>query len=323
MVRIFFGNRAYALLILPFVIAGYVALNEYMQYHLPEGQSNFGFWGNVLDQGDWIPRIAASMLVFVGAIVINTVFNRNEFMDRNNYLPALLYISCMSFFHSFYYLNGFSIAQLLIIFGFSMLLRLNQNEDGRRNVFNAAFLIGVASTFYPLLLLFIPFVLWMIWVIRPFVFRESMLTLVGFTIPLTYAGVYTSVVGVKLSNAQLSSSALELHLYDVIVLGGGALILLVLSIGPLLTKVQQSSIRLKKLFRIVWIMINFSLLLSIFEYFLFNKKEQLAMTFIPLMFLLPYGFGDKQQRMVTTTFYYILLFYSVGKFFEPWRLLTG
>ena len=298
-------------------MAGYVALNMWKQHHVPDIETNFGFWGNLLDQSTLLSQISAGAFIFINAILLNTLFNRNGFMESNNFLPALLYVSFMSIFHSFYFLDGFVIASTLLVLALFELLKLNQNEDARRIVFNASFLIGVACTFYPLMLTLIIFLFWMIWVIRPFVLRESVLTVIGLIIPLIYAGIYGSVYNIKLKNHQISSSSSELLLEDVTVMGGIVLLMILLGARTLNAKLQQCSIRLKKLFRVILILANYALLMAIFEYFVFHKKEALSLIFIPLMFFLPYAFGYKKQRSTTTVVFYILILFSVGKFFFP------
>jgi hypothetical protein len=293
-----------------------------MGYHLPELNVDFGFWGPILSQDSWASRLLAPAFVLTGAIVINILYNRNDFKERNTYLPSLLYLTLMSGFHSFYYLDGLTIAQLLAIVALFQVFKLNQNEDGRRIVFNLTFILGVGATFYPVLLLFIPFVFWIVWVIRPFVMRESVLAMLGFMIPLVYAGVYTSVFDIKVTTEILSSTTHELKLEDIIIIGAITFLMALMSFGTLMLKIQQSSIRLKKLFRIVLILANFVLLLTVFEYFVFHKKEVLSLVFIPLMFILPYAFGFKKLRETTTFVYYLLLIFSVGKFFYPITFLT-
>lgn len=323
MVQLFYGNRSFALLFLPLFVAMYAILNFYLPYHTLEPTAHFGFWGNLLPQSNIISPVLAPVLIFVGALVLNALFNRNEFMERNNYIASLLYITFMSSFHSFYYLDGFALAQFFVILALYQVLELYQNEDGRRRVFNMAFLLGVAGTFYPLLLTVVIFAFWLVWVIRPFVMRESLLLVIGFLIPVLYGGIYSSFMGVKIQNEAISSVSAELSLEDVIIVGGIAFFMILLGVGTLLMKIQQSSIRLKKLFRILLILINFTLLLTILEYFVFHKKEVLALVFVPLMFVLPYGFGLKKQRDVTTVVFYLLFFFSVGKFLYPLTFLTA
>lgn len=322
MVRLFFGNRTFALLILPFMAVLYVGLNFYFPYHLPEETAHFGFWGDFLPQSSWISQVIAPALVFGEAILINTLYNRNEFLDRNTFTPALLYFTLMSAFHSYYFLDGFALAQFCVIMALDQLYQLQQNEDGRKRAFNIGFWLGMACTFHPTLVLFLVVAFWMMWVIRPFIMRESMLLVLGFLIPLMYGGFYSAWAGIKIQNAQITATAIELNIEDVLVIGGLTFLFIVLSLGTLTRKSQQSSIRLKKHFRILMIFIIFGLLLTIFEYLFFRKKEQFAMVFVPLVFILPYAFGYKKQRDVTTIAYYILLIFSIGRFIYPLEFLA-
>lgn len=317
MLRIFYGNRSFALLILPLLVVGYAALNFWKPYHLPDSVAHFGFWGNFLPQAHLVSQIVAPILILTGAIVLNSLFNRNDFMERNNFLTVLLYVTFMSAFHAFYFLDGFAIAQLFFIFALHQIFQLYQNEDGRRHVFNAAFLLGVACTFYPLMITVAVVVFWVIWVIRPFIMRESMLIVVGFLVPLMYAGMYSSYMGIKIKNAHISSAAAELKLEDVLIVGGLAFMMILLSVRRISLKVQQSSIRLKKHFRILLILINYTLLLTVLEYFIFHKKEALALVFVPLMFVLPFAFGYKKLKETPAIVYYLLFFFSVCKFLYP------
>lgn len=317
MVQLFFGNRSYALLFLPFLAAIYVGLNIYFPYQLPEADGHFGFWGDFLPQSSWISQLLAPGLIFAEALLINSLFNRNEFMERNTYTPALVYVTSMSVFHCFYFLNGFAIALFCIVMAIHQLFQLYQNEDGRRHVFNVGFWFGVACTFHPVLVLMVVVAFWLVWVIRPFVLRESVLLLLGFLVPLMYGGFYSAWTGTKIQSEQISSTASGLLLEDVIVLSGIIFLMILLGLGIISAKIQQSSIRLKKLFRILLILINFTLLLTVLEYLIFDKKEALAMTMLPLMFVVPYAFGVKKLREITTIVYYILLVFSVGRYFFP------
>jgi len=320
-VRLFFGNRSYALLILPLMAATYVGLNLYFPYHASEGTAHFGFWGDFLPQSSWISQTLAPTFIFAEAVLINTLYNRNEFLDRNTFTPALLYLTMMSAFHCFYFLDGFAVAQFCIIMAIEQLFQLYQNEDGRKRVFNIGFWLGVACTFHPVLVLLLVVAFWMVWVIRPFVMRESVLLVLGFLMPLMYGGFYSAWAGIKIQNEQITATAFELNIEDVVVIGGLTFMFIVLSLGTLTQKFQQSSIRLKKLFRILLIFINFTLLLTIFEYFFYTKKEALAMVFVPLMFVLPYAFGYKKLRDVSVIAFYLLLLFSVGRFIFPLQFL--
>jgi hypothetical protein len=299
------------------LVAVFVGLNIYIPFHEPEPDAHFGFWGALLSQEALASKVIAPVLILIEAVLINALFNRNEFMERNTYIPSLIYVTVMSVFHSFYFLNGFAVAQLCIILALYQLYQLYQNEDGRRRVFNTGFWLGVACSFHPILVLLILVGFWLIWVIRPFVLRESILFLVGFLIPLFYGGFFARWTGNAIESQDITSTGTALNIEDVLALSVLTFILILLTLRGLATKVQQSSIRLKKLFRILLIFIVFSVLLTVVEYFVFTKKEALAMTFIPLAFVIPYAFGLKHLQKTATVTYYVLLVFTIGRFFFP------
>jgi hypothetical protein len=232
-------------------------------------------------------------------------------------LPSLLYASFLSYFHGFYFLNGFAVAQTFVVLSLLQLFRLNQNEDGRRVVFNAAFFLGVASTFYPFMIIAFPFMFWMIWVIRPFIFRESIIALFGYIIPFLYAGVFNYMIGHRLGSEEFSSSSFEFKKIDMIFLFSVLFILAVLSLQGISRKFQKSSIRLKKLFRKTFLMISFISALSALEYLFFRKIEPISLLFIPLTFVIPFGFGEKEPKTLPSLLYYVLIIFAFGKFFIP------
>lgn len=313
--RIFYGNRPIALYIAPLIVGFYVMVNYFTEYHVPEENIHFGFWGTLLNQNSKLSSILAPILVLLNALLLNNTFNKHDFLGKNRFLTSLLYIVFLSFFHTFYFLDGFSIGLTFIILSLHQMFRLNQNEDGRKTVFNVAFLLGIATTFYPLLLVSVPFLFWMIWVIRPFIMRESILTLVGFVIPLIYAGVYEMYFEFSMNSEGFSSNAKELNLEDSLLLAGGVLLLALFSLKTFLLRIKQGSIRLRKLFSVIIMLLIFIFIISSLSYLLFNKKDVFAIIFVPLSFILPYAFGFKTLRLIPSITFYLIFLLSVGKFF--------
>lgn len=258
--------------------------------------------------------------MFVNALLLNGIYNRNGFQEKNTYLPALLYVVFQSFFHSFYFLTGLGIATTLLILAFWQLLKLDQNTDGRKAVFNASILLGVSATFYPLLLVSIPFLFGMIWILRPFVFRESALAIIGFVTPLIYVGVYRWVMGIELDNDELSSASSEWKLLDMYVAAGAMVLIVFAGFRALFNKINQSSIRLKKIFRINTMLLTLFAIITLLEITTYKKVEAGSLGLIPLLFLITYGFGSKNPAPFNAFVFYLLCAFSVGKFFIPFHL---
>ncbi len=322
MVTLFFGNRSYALLFLPFIIGGFYACNYFTAYHIAPETLNIGFWGTIQTGGHWAFDLTALLMVLLNAILLNRLFNRNDFMERNSFLASLLYVVLMSFFPSFYHLDGIALAQPLVVLSVIQLFHLNQNEDGRRAVFNASFLFGAACTFFPVLLLGVPALFWMVWVIRPFVLRESLLVLAGFAVPLLYAAVYTNVFHFRMERENFSSSSTEVLLLNSAVVGGGLVLLGMMSVSAVVGKLRVSSIRLKKLFRILGLLIWLFLGIGALEYFVFGKLAAVSLLIIPVIFFLSYAFGEREPKGLPTFTFYLLFLFAVGKFFIPFDSLA-
>jgi hypothetical protein len=186
MIRLFLENRIGVLLLLPVIITIYFLLNYKTGYYLPSIEVNLGLWNNVRLDAKFFSLIS-SFLILVNAVGLNILFNINEFFEKNTYIVSLLYVVTMSFYHSFYSLNGSLIAQAFLILMLYQFFNLKQNVDGRSQVFNGSLFAGIAATFFPPLLISLPFVLVMIWIIRPFYFREMLLSIFGFGTPIIFA----------------------------------------------------------------------------------------------------------------------------------------
>lgn len=319
MVKLFLGNRSGVLFLLPFFVAIYVVLNLLFGYHSVSPVSGFGFYGELCREDSVISRSLAPLLILLNAVLLNGIFNRNVFMEKNNYLPGLLYVIGKSYFHSFYFFNGFGLAETFLILTFFQVFKLDQNTDGRKAVFNAAFFAGLAASFYPVLLLFVPFLFLIVWILRPFVLRESALLVVGFIIPLVYAGCYSTIFGVPIQGDSFTGFPAEWKFPDLYVVAGGLFLLSIAAIGPVSQKMGKSSIRLKKLFRVVMWMIFFFLLLSGLEFIVLHKLDATSFMIGWLTFFLTYGFGTKQVRQFPVVIFYLLLIFSVSKFFIPFE----
>ena len=190
MVKLFLSNRSFVQFLLPLVVVIYIFLNQFTSYYTYSEIANFGFWGNKVQLDTVSSQVLASLVIIGNAIFINAVFNWNQFLERNSFMPSLLYIVLMSSYHSFYQLDGLLISHAFLILSLYQLYFLRQNEDGRKTTFNAGFFAGLAATFHPPLIGILPFIFFMIWSIRPFVIREVLLCFLGFIVPLFYAGFY-------------------------------------------------------------------------------------------------------------------------------------
>jgi len=316
-VKIFLSNRSIVQFLLPFVVVMYVVLNVFKNYYNYSDIAYFGFWGNNIKISVLYTQIIASCIVLINAIGINAIFNWNQFLERNSFMPSLLYVVLMSFYHSFYELDGLLIAHSFLILSINQLFFLRQNEDGRKSVFNAAFFAGLASTFYPSIIGFLPVTLFMIWCIRPFILRETILCIIGFIIPILYGGFYLIYTGSSVSMDLIKvTTNYDQQLFDFLVTFGIFVFSLLLSVVSIRAYIQKSSLRLKKMSRILWLFIFVSLVIGIFDYLAFDKQiQRFSLVMIPFSFFLTFSFFHKTLSSVANGLFYITFIYSILKFF--------
>lgn len=316
MVKLFLGNRAGALLLIPLIVAGYLAINDFSAYYMQEVTSNLGLWGEAVVLYPMVSKIAAAVIITINALLINRIYNTNEFLERNSYMSSLLYVVLMSFYHSFYSLDGLLIAHSCIILMLHQFFKLRQNEDGRRHIFNGAIFAGIAASFHPPMVAFLPFLLIMVWTIRPFVLRETSLALLGFVVPLVYAGVYLWYSGhtIELKIIDQTTNYTNKQT-DFLVMAVLFTLLFLLSLITIRGRMQKSSNRLKKMVSILWWLVLVGILFGVVDFYLFRQIERFSFLMLPLSFFLTFSFSNKTFGGMASVLFYLTFAYSWIKFF--------
>jgi lysylphosphatidylglycerol synthetase-like protein (DUF2156 family) len=92
-------------------------------------------------------------------------------------------------------------------------------------------------------------------------------------------------------------------------------ILLLLGTFSLRTRMQNSSIRLKKQIQIIWLLVFLSISFGIIDFIYFFQIERFSLLLIPLSILLTYSFLHKSYGIISSIVFYLTIIYSVVKFF--------
>ena len=321
MVKLFLGNRSFALIFLPFIVLLFSVFNSLFGQQKNVEIVFFGFFGDLSGLSNLFFQILAPIIILINSIIINNLFNRNEFMENNNFLVSLLYVVVMSFLPSFYFLDNVLLAQTGLMLMLSQLFKLSQNKDGRKHTFNAFFFFGLVCSIYPKVFFGLPFVFLVVRIFRPFFLREFFLAFTGFFLPFLYSSLYFFVFNTsKLYSFFFVSDLSEKSYIDILLL---TFLFLFFFIGTskILKKVRSSNIRLKKLFRALYLFLLFSFLFWVIEFFVFKSASGLGLVILPLMFVMPYAFGERKAGIGVVIVYYSLFFLALGKFFIPIDLL--
>lgn len=321
MIRFFLGNQVVSLLFLPLVIAGYLLLNtgvfgiETMYFELTKFV-DLGLWGRLeLPDLQWMKWLSGC-LVLINALTLNLLFNNNAFYERNSYIVSLLYIVLMSFYHSFYQVDGVLIAHFWLILLLFQLFKMESNQDGRRIAFNAGLFFGLAASFHPPLIFAVPLLWIMLTRIRPFVFREILLSTAGFLVPMIY-GFMVVFWNEKQINWNFIETAINYSQKQFIFLSFFVLfsISAVLSIFGMRIKNSKSSIRFRKLTAIIFVFLLIGIALGTVEIIFLKQYEWFSFSMLSLALFLPFSFFYKSTHVFATLLFYVTLIFSITKFF--------
>ena len=316
MIRIFLGNQLLVLFLLPLVIAGYIACNMYSVFFEFSDFIDFGLWGTYHQPDSFWMKFTSGGIVFINALLLNFLFNTNTFYERNSYIVSLLYVVLMSFYHSFYQIDGVLIAHFSLILALFQLFRLENNLDGRKIAFNAGFLAGLAASFHPPLIFSLPIVWLMITRIRPFILREILLASAGFVVPLVYGFIAVFFKEHKI-NWNFIETSVNYRQQQIIFLVSIGLLASSAFLGVIGIRIRnaKSSIRFRKLTSIIYLLLLVGIGLGTVEILFLDQYEWFSFGIISLCLFLPFSFFNRSTQVFATILFYATFLFSVAKFF--------
>jgi hypothetical protein len=317
MLRIFLGNQIAVLFLIPLIVIVYLFSNHYFAYFEYTTSLDLGLWGLIKVKliENYLPWLSG-ILVCLNAYILNYFFNTNGFYDKNSYVVSLLYVILLSYYRSFYYADGLLLAQTFILLGLNVLFKLEYNADGKKLAFNFGFFFGLAATFHPALIFILPFLWLMMTRIRPFVFREVILVLMGLIVPLIYALLLAFYVNKEINFNFIESTKryTQKELIFLVSLVLFAILLFTSWIG-VRNKTMKSSIRFRKNSHILYWFLVFSILLGTIDWIFYQQYEWFSYSVIPLALFLPFSYLSVKFTAISYLLFYVTILFSVIKFF--------
>ena len=314
MIKLFLGNKTYVLLLIPFFLVCYQMLNYYFEFVELVPNQHFGLWLENIELNAIIAVVLASLMVLLNSFGLNLLVNRNNFYERNTYLVALIYVVFMSLFECSYFLNSTLLLHSTIIFMIHQLFELNKREDGRKNIFNAFLFFAIGVTLCPIYIFLLPMLIVSVSVIRQLSFKEFLMAFSGFSIPFMYYFSITYLNG-SVWRPSLWSSHFEIPQKDFWFVTISLIVFLVLSLFSVVFKMRQAKIQTNKQIRSLIILILFFFLLSLYELISFQQIDHFSLLIIPMSVLLIFAFLSDTYGMAANVLFYMVMVYSVIKFF--------
>jgi hypothetical protein len=138
----------------------------------------------------WLATLIAALLVIGEAFLLNYIVNENEVLTKQNYLPAALYILYMSNNNAMLMLHPALFGNLFILFAINKLLSSYRKDNAFSQAFDAGLLISLATLFYFPYVVFLPLLGIALILMRPFNWREWIISFLGAVIPFVFVVTY-------------------------------------------------------------------------------------------------------------------------------------
>jgi hypothetical protein len=124
------------------------------------------------------------------AFLLNYIIYQHHILTKRSWLPALMFVVLSACTPGLLWLHPQHIAGVFLLGALHLLLGTYRMDKSFGSVFNAGILIGIAALFYLPSIVFLLFAIVCIILLRPFIWREWIILILGSTVAPIYAGVY-------------------------------------------------------------------------------------------------------------------------------------
>ncbi len=122
----------------------------------------------------------AAVLVFIQALLLNYLVNRDNLLSKPSFLPALMYVTVSGLFTPFLVLSPPLLCNFLVIWMLFKLLDFYKGDNAMSNAYDVGMIVALGTLIYlPFIYLFL--LIWIALIIfRPFNWREWVAGIIGF-----------------------------------------------------------------------------------------------------------------------------------------------
>ena len=255
------------------------------------------------------------IVVFYTSFLINSVVNRSVLFEKSYYLSGLLYVVFVTSFGDIISYLLPLIGNLFLVLSLKNLLQIFRANSCKKQVFNASIFILFGAFFYSLNLFILPLVWIVLFIIRPFVWREYLMPIIVLLISFAYVipfGILNQNI-LEMMSLWWSSSQNSYHEISPsigLLIMGFISVTFLLSFKSIVNTFIYSNNRYKRVIWVVVAMMVFTVLLSVLDFLLFNRSSGGLVPFlIPLVIFLSNGFIRNRIQWVCDLVF-ILFFVS-------------
>lgn len=191
-IRFFKTNNAAAYFFLPLLALAIWGFGFFLPEILPAKHTMpfYDIINGVVSKIQWLNIVIALIFVLSEAFLLNYIITENALFTKQSYLPALFYVLFMSNNSTMLSTHPLLFANLFMLFAIDQLLNAYRKDKAFSEAFNAGFLVSIATLFYFPYIVFIPVIGIALILLRPFIWREWIISSMGVLLPYCFVGTY-------------------------------------------------------------------------------------------------------------------------------------
>ncbi len=256
----------------------------------------------------------AFLLVLLQAVLINVVVNRHRFFGERTLLPGLIFVVLIANLSDYQHLHGIFIANIFCILAWLLISDIYNHSDNHQTIFNSAFILAVASLFYPEYSYFLIVIFVAAFLNHENVLRDIIMAIFGF---FTLWYLYFSMNYILWDNFQFDIVLRELAMLSLdfkeiansmLVYSFFIVILFIISFTNVLFGMSglKTFVRLNLKLLFVWIFVFISL-------WLINlvSKEIFYSLAIPVAVLFSMNFAGSKNKLMSEVLWFLLILLTI------------
>jgi hypothetical protein len=177
-------------------LAGFIIAMGHAAFTLPKDTAGVIYAGIFQNsQNALLLKIISFAALTGGAFLFNFILNNNETLSRTSFFPAFIYTLISFEAFSAYDFHPSFAANILIMLGMMRMTQSYRVSDAKSMFFDGAFMISAASFVYWPSITLIPMIFISLLILRPFVWREWAMALMGIFAPHFIAASIMYILG--------------------------------------------------------------------------------------------------------------------------------
>jgi hypothetical protein len=209
------------------IIAIVMWLDGFIFYSQTQLQSDslaplYGAIAQVFQEWKFLSVSLSFLFMILQAFMFNRVIADKNLVDRNSWLPALLYIVLMSFSFNLFGLHPVWFANFFLILALDKMFEVFKGESANIEIFNIGFFVSLASLFYFPALTFIFLIISALFIYYLVRIKEILASIIGLALPYIFVALYYywfDMLEIKVDQLQSAKLSIELLSIQIVPFG--------------------------------------------------------------------------------------------------------